>query len=81
MNRIIGAGLIIVFLSVFVLAFPFFVHAIDIVLSNPSVGGDDEVTVDVSVTGLSQSSCPNTKCFLQAMLLSLLRGLSILVTR
>jgi len=42
---------------------------ISLILSNPEVT-DDQVTVDVAISGLTSSSCPNTACFLQAMFTS-----------
>ncbi|MFH1832582.1 MAG: hypothetical protein ABH816_00245 [Candidatus Levyibacteriota bacterium] len=39
--------------------------AITFTISNPQ-SNDGEVTFDISITGLTLSSCPNTTCFLQA---------------
>lgn len=43
--------------------------AISFSISNPQYNGD-EIAVDVSLSGLTSSSCPNSYCFLQAALTS-----------
>lgn len=60
---------VIILLIVFLFIYPFFpspVFAVSIMLSNP-VSDSDATTLDVTVSGLTQTSCPNTRCFLQGM--------------
>lgn len=58
---------VVLLILLFFLFTPRFVNAADIYLSSSSTN-NDEILVNVSVTGLTANSCPNTKCFLQGML-------------
>lgn len=61
--------LLILTISLTLLSFAFGITpvfaAISFSISNPQYNGD-EVTIDISLSGLTSSSCPNSYCYLQA---------------
>src|SRR5260221_10690104 len=59
---------LILFLVLFFFSAKNVFATISSVISNPVVDSNDEITIDVNITGLISSSCPNTQCFLQGML-------------
>ncbi len=60
----------LLFLVSFFLIFPISVSAVNLTISEPQVVSD-VVTINVSISGLSSQSCPNTICYLQGMFTSL----------
>ena len=54
----VGAGLFFLFSSP--------AHAISFTLSNPQVS--DQITIDITISGATNTNCPNSRCYLQGML-------------
>ncbi|MBI3956314.1 hypothetical protein HY339_03590 [Candidatus Gottesmanbacteria bacterium] len=55
--------------SIFAFSLPFSVYAIEFTVGNPQISGQ-QITVDVSLSGVSSSNCPSAKCYLQGVLRS-----------